>query len=398
MKVVLAFILLYFDAGVAVGDFRLPSATSLLVPLLLGGSLQALRASVPPLMALCAIAIVSLIATPASPPVDKIVSSWVQTSVSIVISMVVLRWTMRVRPAALSASMLLVSLLMFLVIALEYFGPLAEMSSRVGEYIYSSGVGFSYYGSGEFSLERDITLAGTRRPTAFAAEPSIAAIGVSVAVVASLSSNRSHRWLLAAIAVLFCCWYMLRSPIPIGAAIVCAVMVAKGKSYPLKRVLQIGSISILGLAGLLLVSERLLRLFSSPEAIAESSEGIRLALPLVNTLQSWLGGAWLGAGPGAQYDLSYVASLNPFQSTQFGTNAWMLGLFYYGPILFPAFVYLYSRCIRLQARPARIGVELWCYSLFLGCALGALESPRLFGFIAMLVGYSVAFSSPRAAK
>lgn len=382
--VVLIFVGVYLDLGFALGDLRIPSASALFLILLLPGRMYALRASIGVVLVFTAVAAFSFIVGSEKTPVDKAVSSWVQTSWCIYIAALVFIFLSRRDRRVLRAGAVTAAALMFALGVLEVTGVLEAASAAFGEYAYGSGVGFNYYGAQAFALDRDLALAGFRRPTVFSPEPSTAALGFTVAVMMVYFLARKAQAALWSALTLFAAYSIFRSPtILVGAiAIIGHAAITSGGGVKKAGALLM-ALLLAAVAGYF-VQDRLSKVSLDYEMMISTSEGLRLVLPFVNAWNSTLQGRVFGAGPGAQYDRGLITDVNPIGSDQFGTNIVALLLLYYGPVLLLLLGAVYFRMYKRLGLPGSAAVGFGISALLIGFSIGAIESARALGFLAIL--------------
>lgn len=373
---VIVFIIFYLDLAL----FHVPMALSFFV-LLLVGTIDLLRKLFGLLLFLWAIGVLTNLVSEANPPIFSVISSSLQFSLSICVFFAVYRKVSYFNQKSILIFSLSALLVFILLGVLERLGALSAISSKFGQMFYSSDVGYSFYLS-EFSNERDIGLVGFSRPTIFSPEPSIAAIGISVLLIIASSFVRNRFHLLYIVILFVMSYKIIGSPIPLIAMLVVLLLfVRRIKSLLLKALLATFFVFFGGFIVNLFLSSRL-DVLKDINNVADSSEGIRLILPFMNVWGAWSDGSVLGVGPGAIYDYNYIASLNMFGSSQFGTSALALMLFYYGPIFSFLIVWFFARLLNY---PKKLWLHATLSVFFLGITLGTFEVTRFMGFLAIML-------------
>ncbi|MDF2463006.1 MAG: hypothetical protein K0Q43_1241 [Ramlibacter sp.] len=375
---------IYFDAGIGWGSLRIPSVSALALLLLLPNRLRALSVCSSTILLFAAMAVFSYLIGSERTPDDKAISSGLQTAWTIYFGTLVFMALRTIKLDVLGRTALYCAVALTAFACLEVLGPLESLSNWFGQTVYGTGVGFSYYGVHDFSIERDIALAGFRRPTVMSPEPSTAALGITVLGLTYYSCHQSSRRAAFCLALVSVLWMLFRSPtVLVGGAFVLLCELFRQRRGMLRIGVAAGAVIFLAVV-LELLQERVARVITDPTIASTTSEGIRLILPFINLWNSLAAGNVFGVGPGAQYDRGLVQSLNPFGVEQFGTNAFALLLFYYGPALGFLLVYLIYRIYR------RIGLDASDVYYFVGTfgfltfSLGAIESVRLLGYLSIM--------------
>lgn len=274
--------------------------------------------------------------------------------------------------------------LLVIMVVLEWLGVISNISDDFGFHFYTGDTGFEYYGANEYALNRDEQLSGGRRPTLFSPEPSIPAITLTVfSIIYSFFAKGKE--VLISVIVLFLVWFIFNSPTPLlGVLIVFLGKLLQSRKLTNKFILMIFTI-FSGFAIFPLIYVRLSRVFSEYQGILTTSEGIRVLLPFLNTINSIRGGAYLGNSPGALSDVNYIRNLNPYSSPMFGTNNIALIILYFGPIFSLILFYLYWKAFKIKENKYSSYILGVFVIVLLGFSLGAIESVRFLGYWSMIM-------------
>jgi len=377
---------LHSDVGLASGGARLPSVLAIALLFVLAKYARPTTSLLIFWVVLAVATLLSYITSDSSQPDQKLYSSTAQMAFCAYFSLILFRWAVNVNYEQLRVAISKGLIFYVALVILEWGGVLTGISNSFGEYFYSGDVGFTYYGLNEYAIARDQGLSGWRRPTVFSPEPSIAALTFSVLCIAYALIHRHKRARLVSYSLLLFAWYIFNSPTPVIAILVIAVINFSETKSPTRKFLASLMLVIAALAISPLIAERISRITTEAGGLETTSEGIRIALPIINAVGNFFHGNFFGASPGAQFDPDLVSKLNPLSSPVFGTNGFALLLFYFGPFVMPLLIFLYWRIFRRSRYfPAEMSwVNPAIIALFLSFSLGSYESVRLLGYWALL--------------
>lgn len=379
------FFSIYLDISVGYGDLKIPSGLAIFSLCFLPNKIKALYKCMPVLISFFLCCCISYAFGDANPLFTKVLSSVFQTAWCIYFSVLIFVYVKSIPIQVLDKVVFVLLCLLGCIIVLELAGLISSASKWFGENFYGSGVGFNYYGSSLVTSDRDLELAGFRRPTAFSPEPSTAALGISILFLMHYFLMPSMRRLIWVSIGFLGAWFIFRSPTPLLAFLMMFALSFVTLRIGVRKILYLLFSLILLLVVVSALEDRIGKLFVNSESIAFSSEGIRIVLPFVNLYGSLEMGNYLGAGPGAQYDKDFVYGLNSFDSDEFGTNAVGLLLFYFGPFLCIGLIAIFFRTYRRVGLGGGFAVQFFLIFMFVGFSLGAIESVRVLGYVSLLI-------------
>jgi len=381
LKLYAIFILLFLDFGITIGPLKIPFFSSILTLLIIGTSLNSIKYSLTGGLLLFIFGCFGYFTSDSGASLSKVMSSIIQSTVSLLIFFSISQYSKHINnDIKIEKTSKILLLFTLLLLILERYGLTDSLSLQFARTVYSGEVGFKTY-ENIFSEERDIALAGFRRPTLFSPEPSIAAIGLSLLLIIRNLFATNFRSTIFNITLTIIVWFLIKSPIILLALVVIATKELVNRKKISSMLLYLPFALIF--AGLLL--SLIYSRYSSMVtqfSIEETSEGLRLMLPFIIVYESWTNLYILGTGPGSIYSEEFMMNLNPLKISIFGTNATALFFLYYGPIVGCFLIYLFVKAAFNINSILKIDKSL-IYSilvlLFLANTLGTYEAPRLLG-------------------
>lgn len=382
LKLTIVFFLLFLDFGIVLGPLKLPFFSSILTIFITGLSVKSIKRALIVFALLCAFGSLGYFTSQSGTPLVKVLSTLVQSTISFFIFFSLLNYSnsfsnhFEIEKASKYILVFMLSMLL-----LERSGLIESFSLEFARIIYTGETGFRTY-ENTYSIDRDIALAGFRRPTLFSPEPSIAAIGLSIILIIRNLFTSSTRSKIIDVILVIAVWFLIKSPIALLALFVVfskeLIFNKEASTKIMHLILALVFIAVL----IYVVSNRYLAMTANQFSIEETSEGLRVLLPYIILYESWINLHIFGTGPGAQYSENFMMDLNPYGQPIFGTNAFALFFFYFGPFVGLFLLFLLFKVI-FKFKSILLLDKVIIYSivvfLFLANTLGSFEAPRLMG-------------------